>query len=50
LVLFPILFSYSRIYLGVHYPIDIICGIITGIVLGRLYYYVVKKLAPKLVA
>lgn len=50
LVLFPILFSYSRIYLGVHYPIDIICGIITGILLGRLYYYIVKKLAPKLVA
>jgi undecaprenyl-diphosphatase len=49
LALFPILFSYSRVYLGVHYPIDIICGIITGIVLGRLYYYIVKKLAPKLV-
>ena len=26
--------SYSRIYLGVHYPLDIICGAILGILLG----------------
>ena len=26
--------SYSRIYLGVHYPLDVICGALLGIVLG----------------
>ena len=26
--------SYSRIYLGVHYPLDIICGALLGILLG----------------
>ena len=28
--------AYSRIYLGVHYPGDVICGGITGVILGIL--------------
>lgn len=35
-----ILNSYSRIYLGVHYPGDLICGAIIGMVCGTLCYYV----------
>ena len=36
--LFPIaiLVAYSRIYLGVHYPADIICGGILGAIIGYL--------------
>jgi len=34
--IWPILFSYSRIYVGVHYPVDIIVGAIFGILFG--YY------------
>lgn len=30
--------SYSRIYLGVHYPGDILCGAIAGLVIGCLVY------------
>jgi undecaprenyl-diphosphatase len=26
--------SYSRIYLGVHYPLDILCGAILGVLIG----------------
>lgn len=48
LFLFPLVFAYSRIYLGVHFPIDIVCGILTGIILGNLYYLLVKKVLPKL--
>jgi len=32
-VLYPLIFSYTRIYLGVHYPTDIICGALLGICL-----------------
>jgi undecaprenyl-diphosphatase len=38
ILLFPLIFSYSRLYLGVHFPIDIICGILAGTLLANLYY------------
>ena len=41
--IYAFLISYSRIYLGVHYPIDIlvgtIFGIINAIVLYKIYLY-----------
>ena len=30
--------AYSRIYVGVHFPIDIICGMIFGAISGYLFY------------
>jgi undecaprenyl-diphosphatase len=30
--------SYSRIYLGVHYPGDVICGALLGLSIGSLFY------------
>jgi undecaprenyl-diphosphatase len=36
--LYPLIFAYSRIYLGVHFPIDIITGYAFGITLGFLFY------------
>ena len=38
LFLWPLIFAYSRIYLGLHYPTDIICGYINGFILGFLFY------------
>ena len=38
------LISYSRIYLGVHYPADVIGGIIFGSVVGWLVYKGVAKI------
>lgn len=48
ILLFPLLFAYSRLYLGVHFPIDISLGILTGVVLANLYYFFFKKLDKKL--
>jgi undecaprenyl-diphosphatase len=38
IILWASLVSYSRIYLGVHYPGDILGGAILGIVLGFIVY------------
>jgi undecaprenyl-diphosphatase len=38
LVLWSFIVAYSRIYVGVHYPIDIICGMLFGAFSGVLFY------------
>ena len=47
LILWACLVSYSRIYLGVHYPGDILGGTIIGILSGytasKLYFYMEQK-------
>ncbi len=49
-ILFPwaIFVSYSRIYLGVHYPLDVIVpallGIVLGLFFGWIYFYFKKKI------
>ena len=30
---------YTRIYLGLHYPLDIVCGLAWGILVGVVVYY-----------
>ena len=39
-----ILFSYSRIYLGKHYPLDIFFGLIFGISAGYFFYRLILNL------
>jgi len=38
LFLWPLIFAYSRIYLGLHYPLDIISGYLCGAILGFLIF------------
>jgi undecaprenyl-diphosphatase len=45
--IFPLLFAYSRIYLGVHYPIDVLAGFIYGGMLGFLFYKLYRFLQFK---
>ena len=42
LFLWPLVFAYSRIYLGLHYPIDIMTGYLFGFVSGFLMFKVYK--------
>ena len=36
--LWPMIFAYSRIYLGLHYPLDIMCGYLFGLFSGYLVF------------
>lgn len=38
LFLFPLIFAYSRIYLGLHFPGDILTGYTVGAIFGFLFY------------
>lgn len=51
LFLFPLIFAYSRIYLGLHFPGDILSGYLFGIMAGfgfsKLYIIFRKKYFPE---
>ncbi len=46
--LFPIFFAYSRIYLGVHYPVDIIVGALNGTIIALIFYKIATVVSRKL--
>jgi len=42
------LVSYSRIYVGKHYPLDLLCGAAFGIFIGWLVYLLYRKINAKI--
>lgn len=38
MIVWSFIVAYSRIYVGVHYPLDIVCGLIFGAFAGWLFY------------
>ena len=48
LVLWSIMVAYSRIYVGVHYPIDVLCGLLFGAISGWTFYKVLDKWTGRL--
>lgn len=42
--IWPVIFSLSRIYVGVHYPVDIVVGVIAGFIAALLFYFLYKRL------
>ena len=47
LLIWPLSVSYSRIYLGVHYPLDLLGGALVGIFLGYLVFTGTRRLSVK---
>lgn len=51
LFLWPLIFAYSRIYLGLHYPLDILSGYVCGAILGffmyKMYQLAIQNNFPK---
>lgn len=47
LFLFPLVFAYSRIYLGLHFPLDILSGYAFGALSGFGFYKVYEKYVLK---
>ncbi len=43
-----VLVSYSRIYVGVHYPLDVVAGIILGVLCAMATLLIYKLLAKKI--
>ncbi|MEM1340608.1 MAG: phosphatase PAP2 family protein [Bacteroidota bacterium] len=41
--IWPVLFSLSRIFVGVHYPIDIISGAVVGLLSGALFFTLYRR-------
>ena len=52
LVIWSLINCWTRLYLGVHYPSDILCSMIIGIIVGilvyLLYYKIYLRISPKI--
>lgn len=48
LLIWALVVSYSRIYLGVHYPGDVITGMLIGAIFGYLFHHLRKLLTFKI--
>ena len=44
-----IIIAYSRIYLGVHYPLDVFGGILIGVIAALGCYWLIVKFRPSLI-
>jgi len=46
--IWPVLFAYSRIYIGVHFPLDVAVGALLGILIGFIFYKLSLRIILKM--
>lgn len=49
LLVWSVIVAYSRIYVGVHYPLDILCGLTFGALAGFMFYKIAEYALKKFV-
>lgn len=49
MIVWSVVVAYSRIYLGLHYPLDILCGLTFGVLGGYLFYGIFTRLQTRFV-
>lgn len=47
IIAWSLLNCWTRLYLGVHYPLDILCGLLFGACIGSLYYFLYRLWSKK---
>jgi undecaprenyl-diphosphatase len=47
LIIWALTVSYSRIYMGVHFPLDVVSGLLFGLIYGSLFYVFFKAFLKK---
>lgn len=50
LIFWALMVAYSRIYVGVHYPGDVLTGMLLGSIIGWIFYILQQRLMKKYVA
>lgn len=47
LIAWGVIVAYSRIYIGVHYPLDVVTGITVGMLIGLLFYTIYRGIVKR---